>query len=145
MAHGGLLRGRSVRAGTVRVVAAGVMAVGLAGCGFIGAHDTNTHGPDRTGTAHGAPDAQRITVVGDAQMSFTPNVIKAHTGTLTITLKVTGDTPHDLAIRKLHADTGMVEKGKPGSVTVDLSRPGRYDFVCTYHEKEGMTGVLKVS
>jgi plastocyanin len=125
---------------------AAVLVAGVSGCGFIGAHDASTHGADRTGTARTIADGtQTITVVGNERMTFVPNVIKAHTGRLRIVLKVTGNTPHDLQVSKLHATTGMVEKGKPGSVTVDLRRPGRYDFVCTYHVKEGMTGVIEVS
>jgi plastocyanin len=135
-----------LRAGWCGVLLAAVLVVGASGCGFIGAHDTSTHGVDRTGTARTIADGtQTITVVGNERMTFVPNVIKAHTGRLRIVLKVTGNTPHNLQVSRLHANTGMVEKGKPGSVTVDLRRPGRYDFVCTYHVKEGMTGVIDVS
>jgi plastocyanin len=84
-------------------------------------------------------------VTGDERMRFKPNVIKAHKGRLRITLVTTGATPHDLQVTKLNATTGMVQKGKPGTVEVDLSSAGRYDFVCTYHEKQGMTGVIEVS
>lgn len=135
-----------LRAGWCGGLLAAVLVVAVSGCGFIGAHDTSTHGPDRTGTAHTVADGtQTITVIGNERMRFVPNVIKAHTGRLRIVLKVTGSTPHNLQVSRLHATTGMVEKGKTGSVTVDLRRPGRYDFVCTYHVKEGMTGVIEVS
>jgi plastocyanin len=121
-------------------------ALATGGCGFIGAHDTSTHGPDSTGTAKaGADGVQTITVTGDERMRFTPNVIKAHTGKLRITLRTTGQTPHDLQVEKPRATTGMVAKGRSASVEVELSAPGRYDFVCTYHRKQGMTGVIDVS
>lgn len=124
-----------------------VLAAG--GCGFAGAHGSGVHGAssagDRVGTATTSGGVQHITVKGDENMQFTPNVIKAHPGTLKITLVTTGATPHDLQVTKLHATTGMVKKGKPGHVTVDLSSPGRYDFVCTYHTRQHMTGVIKVS
>lgn len=135
-----------VRGGLGGAALAAVLLFGVSGCGFIGAHNTSTHGADRTATARTVADGvQTITVIGNERMRFVPNVIKAHTGRLRIVLKVTGNTPHNLQVTRLHANTGMVQKGKPGSVTVDLSRPGRYDFVCTYHVKEGMTGVIEVS
>ncbi|MGA8114917.1 MAG: cupredoxin domain-containing protein [Actinocatenispora sp.] len=124
----------------------GTLGVTLTGCGFLGAHDASTHGPDSTGTAHAGPDGgQTIRVVGNERMQFVPNVIKAHTGRLRIVLAVTGATPHNLKVPTKHASTGMVQKGKTDSVEVDLSRPGRYDFLCTYHEQHGMTGVIEVS
>ncbi|BCJ32498.1 hypothetical protein Athai_00010 [Actinocatenispora thailandica] len=120
------------------------------GCGFAGAHGSGVHGGssagDRVGTATaGSGGVQHITVKGDENMQFTPNVIKAHPGKLEIRLVTTGATPHDLEVTKLHATTGMVKKGKPGEVEVDLSSAGRYDFVCTYHTRQHMTGVIEVS
>lgn len=141
--------GRRRRVSSVRrlaAVAAAGAVLASAGCGFVGQHDASTHGPDTTGTAKtGAGGVQTITVTGDERMRFTPNVIKAHTGKLRITLKTTGQTPHDLQIDKFHATTGMVMKGRSASVEVEISAPGRYDFVCTYHVKQGMTGVIEVS
>lgn len=137
-----LVVGRAAAVATL----SGVLVVGVTGCGFIGAHDSSTHGADSAATASPGPGGeQQITVTGNQQMSFTPNVIKAHTGKLKITLKVTGTTPHDLKVTKLHVNTGMVRKGKPVSIEVTLSHTGQYDFVCTYHRKQGMTGVIKVS
>lgn len=126
------------------------VALAAGGCGFAGAHGSGVHGAssagDRVGTATtGSNGVQHITVKGDENMQFTPNVIKAHPGKLTITLVTTGATPHDLQVTKLHANTGMVKKGKPGEVEVDLSSAGRYDFVCTYHVRQHMTGVIEVS
>jgi len=127
----------------VGAVAASVL---LAGCGFIGASNVDTHGPDTVGTASaGTGGVQTITVLGNERMMFNPNVIKARVGKLAITLKVTGDTPHNLEIPSLHAGTGMVRKGSPGTIEVTLAKPGHYDFVCTYHQKHGMTGVIQVS
>lgn len=135
-----------LRAGLTGGLLAAVLVAGVSGCGFIGAHNPSTHSSDQTGTARTLADGvQTITVIGNERMRFVPDVIKARTGRLRIVLKTTGNTPHNLQVTRLHANTGMVQKGKPGSVTVDLRRPGRYDFVCTYHVKEGMTGVIEVS
>jgi plastocyanin len=124
---------------------AGTLGLASAGCGWLGAGDS-THGPDVVATASAGPGgSQVVRIKGDEQMRFAPNVIMAHPGRLRIELTVTGATPHNLEVPKLHASTGMVEEGKSASVEVDLPSKGRYDFVCTYHEKHGMTGVIEVS
>ncbi len=124
----------------------GALVPALTGCGWFGAHDMSTHGPDTVSTASPGPGGvQVVQVTGDERMRFSPNVVRAHRGRLRIVLSVTGETPHDLAVPKLDATTGMVQKGRSGSVEVDLRHSGRYEFVCTYHEQHGMTGVIEVS
>jgi plastocyanin len=118
----------------------------LTGCGWVAAGDTSSHGSDTVATASpGAGDVQEITVTAGERMRFDPNVIVAHTGKLKITLRVTGATPHDLEVPSLNASTGQVDQDKSGSIEVTLTRSGRVDFVCTYHEKHGMTGYITVS
>lgn len=138
------LGGRARLGAAVLVAVLG--SVTLAGCGWVGAGDQKKQGSESVGTATAGPDGvQTITVTGNERMRFSPNVIKAHPGRLKITLKTTGPTPHDLTIRKFQATTGMVQQGGQGSVEVNLPAKGSYDFVCTYHEKLGMTGQIRVS
>jgi plastocyanin len=121
-------------------------AVALTGCGWVAAGDTSSHGKDTVATASpGTGGMQTITVTAGERMRFAPSVISAHAGKLAITLKVTGPTPHDLEIPSLHASTGQVDQGKSGTIEVTLAKAGRVDFVCTYHEKHGMTGYITVS
>ncbi|GAA3386912.1 hypothetical protein GCM10020369_27400 [Cryptosporangium minutisporangium] len=92
----------------------------------------------------GANGMQEITVTGDDQLRYEPSVIKAKPGKLRITLRTTGGTPHDLEVRPVKINTGLVSKDQERSIEVTLSR-GRYDFVCTFHLTSNMVGVIDVS
>jgi plastocyanin len=92
-----------------------------------------------------ASGVQHVTVVGDQQFRFSPAVINAKVGTLRVTLKTTGTTPHDLEIEPFKANTGPVSKGESRSVTVTFSSAGSYRFVCTFHVALNMVGTIKVT
>jgi len=92
----------------------------------------------------GSDGVQAITVTGDDQLRYEPSVIKAKPGTLRITLRTIGGTPHDLEVRPAKINTGLVSRDQERSIEVTLSR-GRYDFVCTFHLTSNMVGVIDVS
>jgi plastocyanin len=94
------------------------------------------------------PDAsgvQHVLVTGNEQFRFSPAVIDAKVGTLQVTLKTVGPTPHDLEIEPFKANTGVVSSGESRSVTVTFSTPGSYRFVCTFHIALNMVGTIKVT
>lgn len=95
-----------------------------------------------TPAANGVP---HVTIVGDASFHFTPSVIRAKPGKLTITLRTSGGTPHDLEVDGIGKQTTLVSQGGDASITVDLPKPGKYPFECTLHNKLGMTGTILVS
>jgi len=120
-------------------------ATTLGGCGWFAAGKPAA-APTTEGTASAAPDgSQTITVTGNERMRFDPSLIHAHPGRLRITLTVVDPTPHDLKVLATGADTGMVERGQSRTIDVTFDKPGRYDFVCTYHERNGMTGTIEIS
>ncbi len=95
-------------------------------------------------SAEGPPEAQTATVVANARLAFAPETVRAQVGTLTLTMRIEGGVPHDLAFD----DSGV---GSPlplipsGSATqaYTFGAPGTYGFVCTVHS--GMDGQVIVS
>lgn len=117
-----------------------------------------TQSPAATEVEDGA-----ITVTG-TEMKFTPSVLHAAAGKLTITLKNGGTMEHELVVLKTDAAAGSlpvkdgqvsedasvgeiaeVEAGKSASHTFDL-KPGKYVIVCNVpgHYAAGMRGTLVV-
>jgi plastocyanin len=135
--------------GIALVTAASALA--LAGCGSSGGNSTSSSASsDRAPVVHasGSGDAQSITIKGNSMFRFQPMHIAAHTGTLTVTLVDVGSYPHNIDFTTLGAKSQTVT-GDSGStattLTLQLAKPGRYPFICTYHSSAGMKGVLTVS
>lgn len=76
-----------------------------------------------------------------ADFEFVPSELAVASGT-TVTLDNTGQAPHTFTIEDEGIDE-QVDAGQSGEVTIDLD-PGEYDFVCTFHEAQGMVGTLTV-
>jgi plastocyanin len=122
-----------------------LLALLLAGACTSDAKDITKPQPTTMGTAAAGTDGvQAITVTGDSQMRFSPSVIKAKPGKLRITLRTIGGTPHDLEVEPSKINTGLVAEGQPKSIVVTLAS-GRYDFICTFHVRSNMVGVIDVS
>lgn len=100
--------------------------------------------PGATVVAAGPPDAQTATVVSTADLRFDPGVVEARTGTLTLTHRNGSEVPHNLVF----SDDALgaidtVQGGEAKSMTLTFSKPGTYDFVCTFHS--GQVGRVVVS
>jgi plastocyanin len=80
---------------------------------------------------------------------FTPARITAPSGDVTIRLVGTGSYPHNIAVPALHRTSATVgtAPGQQASTLLRLTgvRPGTYRFICTFHNKAGMTGELVVT
>ena len=116
-----------------------VVALLGAACGGDGGEgDGGTTPP---GTTSAPTDGGAETALELADFEFVPASLTVSSGD-TITLENTGEAPHTFTI----ADEGIdeqVDAGQSGEATVDLD-PGTYDFVCTFHEAQGMVGTLTV-
>jgi plastocyanin len=146
---------------TVMLVTAPAMALALllAGCGGGGdgpAADGGGEGAygggsPATTAAAGAAAARGMDVSGmtsvDVAMrddSFAPAVLRGTPGqAITIDLGNTGTQEHNFSIGAQGVDTD-VEPGERASVKVTFPDSGAIEFVCEYHEAQGMTGSLRV-
>ncbi len=95
-------------------------------------------------TAAGSADAQTATVGMTDKLTFTPNVVNAKLGTLTLTATNEGNTPHNVSFDESSLGKTPTVSGK-GSKELKLvfAKAGTFTFVCTFHE--GMTGKVVVT
>lgn len=126
------------------LIAASLAAVGLiTGCSG-GASQPGAH---TTSTAASTGGVQRVTLHSTDELRFTPDVISVHPGRVRLTLVDDGSYPHNFSIPSLHVTSATVS-GNPGetstTTTLNLSTPGTYQFVCTFHASAGMRGEIVV-
>ncbi len=137
-------RGRA--AGTCGVALA-VAVLTLVGCSNgKSAVAKNPHTGDVTAsTSNGI---QQITLTTGPDLRFHPSTITVHPGRVHVVLKniaPDGGPPHNLQGTDLPGlVVGEVDAGQTQSTTFTAPAPGRYRFVCTFHETQGQTGTLVV-
>jgi plastocyanin len=155
------MRHRGVK---VMLLAAPAMALALfvAGCGggdggsaggggAYGATPATTTAAATTpasGMAAGGPgmDVSGQTTVSMAMKDdvFAPSVLRGTPGqTITIDLKNMGTQEHNFSIKAQGADAD-VEPGETAKVKVTFPDSGMLEFICEYHQADGMTGSLEV-
>ena len=102
---------------------------------------TAKHGPTTTNNSS-------VTITGTDQFRFTPARVTVHSGDVTLRLAAAGSYPHNVALPQLHQTSATVgtAPGNARSALLQLHdvRPGVYRFLCTFHNKAGMTGELVV-
>lgn len=108
-------------------------ALALAGCGGGGDDAPSTAGAV---TAAGDPAAQTATVVGNAQLEFVPQTVRAKVGTLSLTMTIEGGVPHDLRFEDgtLGPEIPVTTTGS-ATQSYTFAEPGDYGFVCTLHPR----------
>ena len=117
----------------------------LVGCSNDSTPSTSSNPPastpaTSTSTASGKDTLQQGV---DDQLVFTPADISVkHGATLTVTNASASTTP-TVPVTGMGIDITN-EGGQSQQVTIDLP-PGKYPFVCTIHEAEGMKGTLTVT
>lgn len=116
----------------------------LAACGdSAGKHGTQSPGGVESATTSNGTQVLEVTAGDD--LRFQQTDLRAHTGQVTLDLKVTGDVPHNLILSSgplANSGTGTVSNGTK-SITLTFSQPGTYGFLCTIHPK--MKGTITVS
>lgn len=110
----------------------------LAGCSSSSGTAT-TPLPDERGA---------ISITSTDDFRFVPAEVSARVGQVRIVLKNDGSYPHNISFPDLDV-TSKTVSGTPGSSATELvlqvDKPGRYRFVCTFHDQAGMTGSLDVT
>jgi plastocyanin len=100
-----------------------------------------------TATATDVNGVQHITLLVGDDYRFHPSTFYVRTGKVDLTLKHTGTgAPHDFEVNGFPGDyVGQVHAGQSVSGTFSAPSPGRYQFVCTIHTRQGMVGTMIVT
>jgi plastocyanin len=75
---------------------------------------------------------------------FAPEQITAKAGTITIVMRNTGVAPHTFTQSELGVDVNA-DGGKTAEIQLKDVKPGKYHFICKYHEALKMVGDLTVT
>ncbi|HEU5006529.1 MAG TPA: cupredoxin domain-containing protein [Jatrophihabitantaceae bacterium] len=137
------LSARTVRAGSVGVLAAAA-ALGLAACSNTqpAANKAPHTGSATASTVNGV---QQVTIHA-SDFRFSPSTITVHPGKVKVILvNDGGGAPHNFQVPKFPSDwVPLTANGDTKESTFTAPAPGRYQFVCTIHTQQGMTGTLVV-
>jgi len=138
---------RVVRRSALPVAASlAALAVGtlvLAGCD-AGKGQSGTQPPGATTSAAIVDGVQVLETDAGNNLRFSNTSLFATTGTVKVTLKVTGSIPHNLAFSDgTQASTGTVNNNKTATLQLTFTKPGTYHFLCTIHPY--MKGTLTIS
>jgi plastocyanin len=122
------------------------IALVAAACGRDGgANGGVTATPPATGETEtptpGVTETPGETRIAMEDFRFDPSTFTVPTGA-TLELDNEGESPHTFTIQE--GIDVEVSAGENGTVTIDLPA-GDYDFVCRFHQGQGMSGTLTVS
>jgi plastocyanin len=98
-----------------------------------------------SGTATVVNGVQQITLHA-TDFRFSPSTITVHPGAVVVILvNDGGGAPHNFSVRGFPADfVPLTADGQTKQASFTAPSPGTYEFVCTIHTKQGMTGKLVV-
>lgn len=123
-----------------RLTAAVAGAALVAACGTSGGGGSSNPGEV---TAVDTGGVQTATLDGTDRLRFSPGTVKAKPGAIELTLKVTGEVPHNLVVKGI-AGAEIANVGGHESKTLKFTATaGTYQLICTYHS--GMRGSLVVA
>jgi plastocyanin len=135
-----------------RLVLVVALLLGLAGCTSGTKLRVSGTGAPKAGQASASATAQpaadgvqQIVIDAVDGEHFKPDVVFAHPGKLRVTITNQSVLPHNFQVPTLDVKSQTIFAGKSTTVTLDLSETGVYNFVCGFHEHDGMTGQLIVS
>ncbi|MGH8960280.1 MAG: cupredoxin domain-containing protein [Jatrophihabitantaceae bacterium] len=121
----------------------------LATCAIAGCSNRNSsanrqphHG---SGTASVVNGVQQITLHA-SDFRFDPSTVTVHPGKVRVILvNDGGGAPHNFRMTDFPADfVPLTANGQSSQATFTAPSPGTYQFVCTIHTAQGMTGKLVV-
>ena len=98
----------------------------------------------------GADGVQRITITADDTLRYHPSLVEMTPGTIEITLVNVGTVSHTLSQAgppqpdEPSAGVPQLGGGNRTTMSLKLTRPGDYPFLCGYHSAEGMYAVIRV-
>lgn len=123
--------------------AVAAMAVLAAGCG--GGNSATTAASSTTGGAQGGSAVD----VKETEFRLNPPDPTVQAGQVTFNVSNDGQVVHSLEVEGPSGDQELnsdLSPGGSGTLTVDLSKPGKYEFYCPIdsHKQRGMKGEITV-
>ena len=128
---------------SVTAVLVVLLAVPFGGCG---GDDSGNGGSDQT--SEGAAETIEVSLTDFAISPANPRVESG--GQVEFRVKNDGETVHDLEVEGPGTETKLaseLDPGQSGTLTVDLSEPGSYEWYCPVgnHRENGMEGEITVA
>lgn len=118
----------------------------VSGCGGSDGGDGggSTAAPASASTVDGV---QQITIRTGDDLRFHPATISVHPGKVRVVLRNEGKgPPHDWQVPTFPAAfVPLAGAGQTREATFTAPAPGRYQFVCTIHERQGQIGTMTVT
>lgn len=115
----------------------------LGGAASTGPAATAPGAPQSTAPARPGGEGEAIDLEAKDN-EFVPAQITAPAGTITIVMRNTGVAPHTFTNKDLKVDVNA-DGGKTAEIKLTDVKPGKYHFICTYHEALKMVGDLTVT
>jgi uncharacterized cupredoxin-like copper-binding protein len=143
-------RDRLLRWASVAMLIAAASFV-LAACGGDDDdNDTSENTAASTGTAPAGGGAAQAVDVSETDFKLDPSDPTVKAGQVTFNVTNDGQVTHSLEVEGPNGDQeleGDLAPGQSGKLTVDLSKPGTYEFYCPIddHKGMGMEGEITVS
>jgi plastocyanin len=122
------------------IVVAAVLAAGTAGCSSDDDTASPTPTPATTTAGSGGTRAAEIHALTGNEFSPTSLTIKA--GTAVKVIDDDGNAPHNFVVDGVGRSETM-NQGDQFSLTFPTA--GTFEFVCTFHEAQGMKGTITVT
>ena len=130
------------------VVAVAGMAALAAGCGGSNDTSSSTAASSTTTAAEGGAGGSSVDV-SETDFKLNPSDPKVKAGQVTFNVSNDGQTVHSLEVEGPNGDEELqsdLSPGQSGVLSVDLSKPGKYEFYCPIgnHKQLGMKGEITV-
>jgi uncharacterized cupredoxin-like copper-binding protein len=140
------MRPRLSRAATA-VAAIAAAAAFAAGCG--GSSDSSGTAASSTTTAAAGGGAGSNVDIKETDFKLNPSDPKVKAGQVTFNVSNDGQTVHSLEVEGPNGEEELqsdLSPGQKGVLSVDLSKPGTYEFYCPVgnHKQLGMKGEITV-
>jgi uncharacterized cupredoxin-like copper-binding protein len=124
------------------------MGAFAAGCGGGDDNSTSTAASATTTAAQGGAGGSSVDV-SETDFKLNPSDPKVKAGQVTFNVSNDGQTVHSLEVEGPNGDEELqsdLSPGQKGVLSVDLSKPGKYEFYCPIgnHKQLGMKGEITV-
>jgi uncharacterized cupredoxin-like copper-binding protein len=132
------------------IAALAVLAtVAVAGCGGSDNNTTTSAAPAGTTTAAQGGGGASTVNVSETDFKLNPADPTVKAGNVTFNVSNDGAVTHSLEVEGPNEEQTLkseLSPGQSGTLTVDLSKPGKYEFYCPVdnHKQMGMEGTITV-